>query len=98
MKINPLINAGAIQSYKGQNKKAGKVQTTFQGQGDQVSFSEDALSFSRLMKQMKEVVTTEDSEVRASRLEAIKAGIEDGSYRVSSDVLADSILRAIVGS
>jgi flagellar biosynthesis anti-sigma factor FlgM len=94
MKINPLSKPGIIQSYQAHNKKVSGSGSAYQSGADQVSFSDDALKFSKIMKQVRDGMESADA-ARAKRLEEIKSGIADGSYKVKSDVVAESILRFI---
>ncbi|MDR0952174.1 MAG: flagellar biosynthesis anti-sigma factor FlgM [Oscillospiraceae bacterium] len=97
MKINPLAKPGIIQSYQAHNKKVSNSGSSYHGGSDQVSFSDDALKFSQIMKLVRDNMESGEA-ARSQRLEEIKSGIADGSYKIKSDVVAESILRVLSDS
>lgn len=60
---------------------------------DQVQLSSDARSFARIMQ-----AVSEQPEVRADRVEELRARVESGSYRVDADALAQLLLSRGLGS
>lgn len=90
MKINPIISSNVIQSYG-----AGKIRSTERTASaygsDEVSFSKEALSFSKLMSELKEQVEVSGAD-RQERIDELKTAVQNGSYRVDSGRVADSIL------
>ena len=89
MKINPIINANILRSY--QASKTTPAKTNVAGGKDEVTFSEEALSFSKVMEQV-EFRTQEERAHIANVTNAVK----QGEYRIESDKIADKILESVL--
>ena len=92
MKINPMANPNVLASYA-----ASKPAPTRQKPGlnrDEVSFSDDAINFSKTLEKAREgieVRTTEEKEHIASVTDAVR----QGTYRIESDKIAEKILESV---
>ena len=89
MKINPIMNPNILRSYQGAKAVPAKSNST--GGRDEVTFSKDALSFSKVMEEV-EFRTPEEKE----RIANIANAIKQGEYHVESDKIADKILESVM--
>jgi len=91
MKINGINGAGFVQGPGTVNKTNALGKYNAVQSGDELSISEEAVSFSKIYSAAKQ-----DAEVNATdrkqRIETIKEQLQNGMYEVSSEQLADSIL------
>ena len=94
MKINPIVNPNILRSY--QATKPAKEENKVASGRDQVTFSAEALSFSKAMTEAKEALEFRTPEEKA-HIANIKNAIEKGEYKVSSEEIADKILSSIIG-
>ena len=94
MKINPIVNPNILRSY--QATKPAKEENKVSSGRDQVTFSAEALSFSKAMTEAKEALEFRTPEEKA-HIANIKSAIEKGEYKVSSEDSADKILSSIIG-
>jgi len=94
MKINPINNPNILKSY--QATKPVKETTKAASSRDEVTFSAEALSFSKALSEAKEALETRSPEERA-HLADIKEAVNKGEYHVSSEDIADKILSSIIG-
>jgi len=94
MKINPITNPNILRSY--QASKPAKEETKVVSGRDQVTFSQEALSFSKAMTEAKEELEFRTPEEKA-HIANLKTAIEKGEYKVSSEDIADKILSSIIG-
>jgi len=87
-KNNLLENVGQANSSQTSEKsqKAGTSETRM-GAGDRVEFSAQ----SREMQKIRDILEA-TPEVRAEKVAALKKQIEEGTYEVKSDALADKML------
>ena len=92
MKIDPLLNSNIIRSYQALTpvKGAKKVDD----KKDEVTFSEEALSFSKAMEDARGAMETRSTDERA-RITDLANAIKRGDYYVSSDKVADKILESV---
>lgn len=97
MKINPIIQQNIIQSYR--STATSKTEKAKAPVGrDEVSFSEEGLSFSKVMADVKAQVSSGVNEsASSSRIDEIKAQIQDGTYFVDSSIIAGKMIDSIVG-
>jgi len=94
MKINPITNPNILRSY--QATKPVKEETKVAAGRDQVTFSKEALSFSRALTEAKEELEFRTPEEKA-HIANIKDAVQKGEYKVSSEDIADKILSSIIG-
>ena len=94
MKINPITNPNILRSY--QASKPVKEETKVASSRDQVTFSKEALSFSKALTQAKEELEFRTPEEKA-HIANIKDAVRKGEYKVSSEDIADKILSSILG-
>lgn len=90
MKINPIVSHNIIQSYRS-SKTLPTAGPKSLGGTDEVSFSQEAKSFSKLMTELREQVRSGSAD-QLERVRLLKAEVQNGSYRIDSDRLAESIL------
>ena len=94
MKINPISNPNILRAY--QATKPAREKAGVPGSRDEVTFSEEALSFSRAMAEAKgspEIRTPEES----AHIADVKESVRRGEYSVSSAEVADKILESVLG-
>ena len=92
MKINPITNPNILQSYA-----ASKPASTKQKPGstyDEVTFSDDALKFSKALDKARGAIETRTPEEQ-KHIAEIKSAIERGTYRIESGLIADKILESV---
>jgi len=94
MKINPIINPNVLRSY--QATKPVKEATKTASSRDEVTFSAEALSFSKALTEAKEALEVRTPEEKA-HIAKIKEAVQNGEYHVSSEDIADKILSSILG-
>jgi len=94
MKINPIINPNILRSY--QATKPAKEENKVASGRDQVTFSAEALSFSKALTEAREALEFRTPEEKA-HIANLKNSIEKGEYKVSSEEIADKILSSIIG-
>jgi len=95
MKINPINNPNILRSY--QATKPVRETTKQASSRDEVTFSAEALSFSKALTEAKESLEFRSAEENA-RIAEIKDAVNKGEYKVSSEDIADRILSSILGS
>jgi len=94
MKINPITNPNILRSY--QATKPVKEETKVATGRDQVTFSKEALSFSKALTEAKEELEFRTPEEKA-HIANLKEAVNNGTYKVSSEDIADKILSSIIG-
>ncbi|MCL2078472.1 MAG: flagellar biosynthesis anti-sigma factor FlgM [Oscillospiraceae bacterium] len=94
MKINPITNPNILKSY--QATKPARETSKVSGLRDEVTFSAEAISFSKTLTEAKEALETRTPEEK-SRIAEIKDAINRGEYKVDSMDIADKILTSIIG-
>ena len=94
MKINPIINPNILRSY--QATKPVKETAKVASGRDQVTFSPEALSFSKALTQAKESLELRTPDEKA-HIANIKDAVDKGQYKVDSEDVADKILSSIIG-
>jgi len=92
VKINPILNPNIIRSYQS-NKLINEKPAVTIGR-DQVSLSEEALSFSKALTEAREMIEARTPE-ESSRIAQLKEEVRTGQYRVSSEDIAEKILEAV---
>ena len=94
MKINPITNPNVLRSY--QATKPAKETTKATSGRDEVTFSAEALSFSKALTEAKEALEFRTPEEKA-HIAKLKEAVNNGEYRVDSEEIADKILSSILG-
>ena len=94
MKINPITNPNILKSYMA--TKPVKETAKPASSRDEVTFSPEALSFSKALSEAKEALEFRTPEEKAHIAE-IKSAVEKGEYRVDSEDIADRTLSSILG-
>jgi len=89
MKINPISNPNILRSYQSTQKLPEKAK--FPSGRDEVTFSEEALSFSKVVAELE----ARSPDERA-RIAEIANAVSRGEYRVDSDKIADKILESVL--
>ena len=95
MKINPITNPNVLRSY--QATKPAKETAKAASSRDEVTFSAEALSFSKAMTEAKETLELRTPEEKA-HIANLKDAVNKGEYKVSSEEIADRILSSILGN
>ena len=93
MKINPLLNPNILQSYQA-TKPVSEIKKTV-NKRDEVTFSEEALSFSKAMEEAREAIEFRTPEER-THIANLTDAVRRGEYSVSSDKVADKILESVL--
>jgi len=94
MKINPIINPNVVRSY--QATKPAQEKTKTASSRDEVTFSAEALSFSKALTEAKEALEFRTPEEKA-HIADIKNAVKQGEYKVDSEDIAEKILSSIIG-
>jgi len=94
MKINPISNPNILRSYQATRPLAEK--TKYQSGRDEVTFSAEALSFSKALAEAREAIETRTPEEQ-THIAGIKEAIEKGEYNVDSGKVAEKILESVLG-
>jgi len=94
MKINPITNPGILRSY--QNTKPIHEAARVSSKRDEVTFSEEALSFSKAMSEARDKLELRTPEEKA-HIADVTAAVRQGTYRIGSDMIAEKILESIQG-
>jgi len=89
MKINPITNPNVLRSYQAMKPASEKVNIT--NGRDEVTFSEEALSFSKALADARDMIELRTPEENAHIAE-VTAAVRQGTYRVDSEKVAEKIL------
>ena len=89
MKINPIANPNILRSY--QATRTSTEKTKVLSGRDEVTFSEEALNFSKIMSEV-EFRTQEER----ARIAEISNAVRQGKYRIESDKIAEKILESVM--
>ena len=89
MKINPIVNPNILSIY--QPAKAVPAKSSVSAGRDEVTFSDEALSFSKVMAE----VESRTQEERA-HIANVTNAVRNGEYRIESDKVADKILESVL--
>jgi|GEM_PF-2500135 len=95
MKVNDYISGSKVSSYVSETKRGDESKRTLdpqaqpsgQGGGDKVRLSERSREIARI----RELVEAAP-EVRAEKIEAVKAELAQGKYKIKPEALAGKIL------
>ena len=92
MKINPITNPNILKSYIATRPAPSKQRA---GSGrDELTITEEALSFSKALDQARETIEFRSPEER-EHIAKVTDAVRQGTYRVSSDEIADKILESV---
>ena len=94
MKINPITNPNVLRSYQA-SKPAPEKARVMSGR-DEVTFSDEALNFSKALAEAREAIEFRTPEERAHIADVANA-IRQGEYHVESDKVAEKILESVLG-
>jgi len=97
MKINPIINPNIARSYQANSGRSVSSAQAPQAKRDEVTFSTEALNFSKSLQAARESVEARTPD-ELGRIDAIKTAVQNGEYRVSSEDIADRILSSVLGA
>lgn len=94
MKINPISSYNVYQSsYKRAVRRlASPVSAESAGKTDTISFSPEAVGQRDISQAAGSILRELNSPESTSRLLELQKAVENGTYRVSTDDLADAIL------
>ena len=92
MKINPITNPNVLRSYQATKSSSDKMNAA--SRRDELTLSEEALSFAKAMSEAKDAIEFRSAEERA-RISEVANAVRQGQYRVDSDLIAARILDAI---
>ena len=93
MKINPIANPNILRSYQATRPVSDKKVA---GGRDEVTFSEEALSFSKALAEAREAIEVRTPDER-THISNITNAIRQGEYKVSSEEVAEKILESVSG-
>ena len=93
MKINPITNPNILRAY--QAVKPVQESTKVTPGRDVVTFSDEALSFSKALAEARDAIEIRTPEEKA-HFDDISNAIAQGQYRVDSDKIADKILESVL--
>ena len=93
MKINPISNPNILRAYQA-TKPAQEVTKVASGR-DEVTFSEEALSFSKALAEARDAIEIRSTEERA-HIADVTAAVRHGQYKVDSGDVADKILESVL--
>ncbi|MDR2590131.1 MAG: flagellar biosynthesis anti-sigma factor FlgM, partial [Oscillospiraceae bacterium] len=91
----PITNPNIVRAY--QSTKPASETNKAASKRDEVTFSAEALKFSKALTQAKEALEFRTPEEKA-HIAGIKEAISKGEYRVSSEDIADKILSSVLGA
>jgi len=94
MKINPIANPNVLRSYQA-TKPQGPVKARFQGGRDEVTFSEEAISFTKAMAEARDAAVVRTPDEKA-HIAGIADAIKRGEYRIESEKIAEKILESML--
>jgi len=92
MKINPITNPNILRSY--QATKPAQEKSRIASGRDQVTFSDEALSFSKALAEARESIEFRTPEERV-HIADITNAVRQGEYKVDSDKIAEKILESV---
>ena len=93
MKINPITNPNILRAY--QTAKPAPSRVSAAAGRDEVTFSEEAISFSKALAEARDALEIRTPDERA-RIADIAEAVRQGSYSVAGDKVADKILESVL--
>ena len=94
MKINPITNPNVLKAYQA-TKPAQEKEKILSGR-DQVTFSQEALSFSKALAEARDELEFRTPEEKAHIADVTNAVLK-GEYKIASEDIADRILESVLG-
>ena len=94
MKINPIANPNILRSYQA-TKTLGTGKSVFSSGRDEVTFSEEAINFSKALAEARDAIELRTADEKA-HIANITDAIKQGEYKVGSDKIADRILESVL--
>ena len=94
MKVNPIANPNVLRSYQATKSNTDKAWNS--NRRDEVTLSEEALSFSKAMAEAKDAIEFRSAEEQAHIAEVTNL-VRQGQYRIDSGLVAARILDALEG-
>jgi len=94
MKINPILNPNIQRSYQATTPASAKAKTA--SGRDEVTFSDEALSFSKALAEARDAIELRTPEERA-HIADITNAVRQGDYKVDSEEVAAKILESVQG-
>ena len=94
MKINPISNPNVLRAYQA-TKPAGAVKTKYSSGRDEVTFSNEAISFSKALAEARDAIEVRTPEEKA-HIADITTAVRQGEYKVDSERVADKILESVL--
>jgi len=88
------MNPNILRSY--QAAKSAPEKMRIHNGRDEVTFSEEALSFSKAMAEARDTIEFRTQEEKA-HIADITAAVRQGTYRIDSDKIAEKILESAKG-
>lgn len=92
MKINPIVNPNILKSYQSTRPAPTKAKTS--SGRDVVTFSEEALSFSKALEEARDAIESRTPEEHA-HIADITNAVRQGEYKVDSEEVAVKILESV---
>ena len=92
MKVNPITNPNILRSYQATKPSAEKSKVA--NGRDEVTFSAEALNFSKALAEARGSIETRSAEER-SRIADVTNAVRQGEYKVDSDKVAEKILESV---
>ena len=94
MKINPITNPNILRSYQATKSAQEKSKAT--GGRDEVTFSKEALEFSKALAEARDAIEFRTPDEQAHIADVTNA-VRQGQYNVDSSEIADRILSSVLG-
>ena len=93
MKINPVSNPNILRAYQSAKPVPGVAKIP--SGRDEVTFSEEALSFAKAIEEARDALEFRTPEEKAHIADVADA-VKRGEYNISSDKIADKILESVL--
>jgi len=93
MKINPITNPNILKSYQA-TKPAPEKSRVANGR-DVVTFSAEALEFSRALAEARDALEFRSTEEK-EHIADLTTAVRQGGYKIDSDKIADKILESVM--
>ena len=94
MKINPIQNQNLIKNYKTAKIPSQNGYVSQAGM-DEVTFSQEALDFSRALSGAKDAFNVRSAD-EAQRVAEIAEQVKSGTYKINPEKIADKIIGDII--
>jgi anti-sigma28 factor (negative regulator of flagellin synthesis) len=94
MKINPIANPNILRAYQATKPVQEKAKVA--NGRDEVTFSQEAISFSKALAEAKESLELRTTEEKA-HIADVATAVRQGTYSVESEKVADKILESVLG-